>query len=135
MIINSLKSYISVVQIGDQTVGKSQASQIIYDSQNLSRNNVNSGHTYALLPLIAITVNKDDETVPSEGIAPSINIVEKPNNYGLIGNTEEPLLKAALLDIQGSNRLYYQNNNKIYSFDISSTKKYENIMYVKTSKK
>jgi C-terminal processing protease CtpA/Prc len=135
MIINSLKSYINVVQIGDQTVGKSQASQIVYDSQNLSRNNVNSSHTYALLPLIAITVNKNDETVPSDGIAPSINIVEKPNDYGLIGDTEEPLLKAALLDIQGSNRLYDQNNNKIYSFDISSNKKYENIMYVKTSKK
>ncbi len=135
MIINSLKSYISVVQIGDQTVGKSQASQIIYDSQNLSRNNVNSGHTYALLPLIAITVNKNDETVPSDGIAPLINIVEKPSNYGLIGDIEEPLLKAALLDIQGSNRLNDQNNNKIHPFDISSTKKYENIMYVKNSKK
>ena len=60
MIINSLKAYIDVVQIGDTTVGKSQASQIIYDSSNLSRTNVNPSHTYALLPLIAITVNKNN---------------------------------------------------------------------------
>ena len=135
MIINSLRSYIDVIQIGDQTVGKSQASQIIYDSQNLSRNNVNSGHTYALLPLIAITVNKDDETVPSNGITPDVSIVEKPSEYGFIGDSEEPLLKAALLDIQGSSRFYNQIDNNIYPLQYSLSNKLENIMYVNNRKK
>ena len=68
MIINSLKSYITVVQIGSTTVGKSQASQIIYDSSNFGRVNANPTHTYALLPLIAITVNKNNTAVPSSGL-------------------------------------------------------------------
>ena len=36
MMINSLKPYIDVVIIGGKTVGKSQASQIIYDSPNFA---------------------------------------------------------------------------------------------------
>ena len=135
MIINSLRSYIDVIQIGDQTVGKSQASQIIYDSQNLSRNNVNSSHTYALLPLIAITVNKNDETVPSNGITPNVSIVENPSEYGIIGDSEEPLLKAALLDIQGSSRFFNQLDNNIYPLQYSLSNKLENIMYVDNRKK
>ena len=135
MIINSLRSYIDVTQIGDQTVGKSQASQIIYDSQNLSRNNVNSSHTYALLPLIAITVNKNDETVPPNGITPNISIIEKPSEYGIIGDSEEPLLKAALLDIEGSSRFYNQIDNNIYPLQYSLSNKLENIMYVNNRKK
>ena len=50
-------------------------------------------------------VNKNNEEVPSSGIIPIINLLESPNNYGIIGDAEEPLLHAALSDIQGSNRL------------------------------
>ena len=104
MIINSLDAYIDVIKIGDNTVGKSQASQIIYDSPNFNRNNANPAHTYALLPLIAITVNKNNTEVPPSGIAPDHEFVEKAANYGTIGDTEEPLLKKALDLIQGSNK-------------------------------
>jgi C-terminal processing protease CtpA/Prc len=104
MIINSLKSYIDVVQIGSITVGKSQASQIVYDSSNLSRTNVNPSHTYALLPLIAITVNKNGTVVPSSGLVPDFEVNEKASNYGTIGDPDEPLLKAALEAIQLSGR-------------------------------
>ena len=48
MIINSLKSYIDVVQIGTETVGKSQASITLYDSPNFQRQGANPGHLYAL---------------------------------------------------------------------------------------
>lgn len=104
MVINSLKAYIDVVQIGSTTVGKSQASQIVYDSPNLSRTNVNPTHTYALLPLIAITVNKNGTVVPSSGLVPDIEFNEKASNYGIIGDPNEPLLKAALEAIQLSGR-------------------------------
>ena len=104
MIINCLDTYIDVVQIGDDTVGKSQASQIIYDSPNFGRNNANPAHTYALLPLIAITVNKNDGKVPPSGLVPDHELLEKASNYGTIGDTEEPLLKKALDLIQGANK-------------------------------
>ena len=104
MIINSLKAYIDVVQIGSTTVGKSQASQLVYDSPNLSRNNVNPTHTYALLPLIAITVNKNNTIVPASGLAPDIELYEKASHYGTIGTVYEPLLMAALDEILLSGR-------------------------------
>ena len=112
MIINSLKSYITVVQIGSTTVGKSQASQIIYDSSNFGRVNANPTHTYALLPLIAITVNKNNTAVPSSGLIPDIEFKEKAANYGILGDPTEPLLEAALNEIQISGRYSnFESNN------------------------
>ena len=112
MIINSLKSYITVVQIGSTTVGKSQASQIIYDSSNFGRVNANPTHTYALLPLIAITVNKNNNVVPSSGLVPYIEFKEKAVNYGILGDPTEPLLEAALNEIQISGRYSnFESNN------------------------
>ena len=130
MMINSLKSYINVVQIGDKTLGKSQASQLLYDSPNLSRNNVNPNHTYALLPLIAISVNKNDENVPSSGIEPSINVIENPNDYGVIGDFNEPLLNTALMAIQGLNRNSNNFNKESLLIDYHNPKKFTNLMYV-----
>ena len=112
MIINSLKSYITVVQIGSTTVGKSQASQIIYDSSNFGRVNANPTHTYGLLPLIAITVNKNNTVVPSSGLVPDIEFKEKATNYGILGDPTEPLLEAALNEIQISGRYSnFESNN------------------------
>ena len=133
MMINSLKSYIDVVIIGGQTVGKSQASQIIYDSPNFGRQNVNPGHYYALLPLIAITVNKNNEEVPSSGIIPIINLLESPNNYGIIGDAEEPLLQAALSDIQGSNRLSSPKTPSKQFVDSETLSPLKTLMYLETS--
>ena len=127
MIINSLKSYITVVQIGSTTVGKSQASQIIYDSSNFGRVNANPTHTYALLPLIAITVNKNNTAVPSSGLVPDIEFKEKAANYGILGDPTEPLLEAALNEIQISGRYSnFESNNSdeitiLNAFDSKST--------------
>ena len=104
MIINSLKSYIEVIQIGTKTVGKSQASITIYDSHNFQRQGANPGHLYALQPLVAITVNKDDQVVPSTGLVPDIEVKESISNYGVLGTIEEPMLAMALLAIESSGR-------------------------------
>jgi len=110
MIINSLKSYIDVVQIGTNTVGKSQASITLYDSPNFQRQGANPGHLYALQPLVAITVNKDNQAVPSTGMIPTVEVNENVSNYGVLGDINEPLLAAALaayqtgrftIDVQG----------------------------------
>tara|TARA_B100000497_G_C7657114_1_gene395581 strand:- start:233 stop:1642 length:1410 start_codon:yes stop_codon:yes gene_type:complete len=104
MIINSLSAYIEVIQIGTKTVGKSQASITIYDSPTFQRQGANSGHLYALQPLVAISVNKDDLVVPSTGLEPDIEINESITNYGELGTVEEPMLAAAIIAIQNSGR-------------------------------
>ncbi|MDA9056367.1 S41 family peptidase [Flavobacteriaceae bacterium] len=100
MIINSLRSHIEVVQIGTKTVGKSQASVTLYDSSDFGKQGANPGHLYALQPLVAISVNKDDQAVPSTGLTPSIEVKESVSNYGVLGDPSEPLLAAALAAIQ-----------------------------------
>jgi C-terminal processing protease CtpA/Prc len=107
MVINSLSAYITVVQIGTNTTGKSQASITVYDSPNLQRDGANPNHTYAMQPLVAITVNKNDAMVPSSGLTPTIELAENPFNYGILGDANEPLLAAALADILGSGRIFY----------------------------
>jgi hypothetical protein len=57
-------------------------------------------------PLVAISVNKDEVEVPPTGIVPDISIREVPNNLGVLGDVNEPLLAAALADIEGLGRSF-----------------------------
>ena len=106
LLINSLRPYIEVVVVGDVTSGKTQASITIFDSPDLSIDDVNPSHTYAMQPLIAISVNKDEVEVPPTGIVPDISLSEVPNNLGVLGDINEPLLAAALADIEGLGRSF-----------------------------
>lgn len=100
MIINSLKPHIEVVQIGDNTEGKAQASVTLYDSPDFQREGANPDHLYALQPLVASTVNKDNLGVPFDGLDPDIKLIERVTNYGVLGDPTEPMLAAALAAIQ-----------------------------------
>lgn len=104
-LINGLEPYLNdVVKIGSNTVGKTQASRTLYDSPDFRRQGANPNHTYAMQPLIANGVNKNNETVPSDGLPPSIGFeyVENPLNFGILGDIEEPMLALALADIENS---------------------------------
>lgn len=109
LIINSLDEYIDVVQIGDNTAGKTQASRTFFDSPNLGPNDINPNHTYAIQPLIANSVNVNDGEVPATGLVPDIMLNEIVNDYGVLGDTNERLLAAALADIEGLGRLSQPN--------------------------
>ena len=104
-LINSLTPYMNeIIQIGTTTVGKTQASRTLYDSPNFQRAGANPNHTYAMQPLIANGVNKDDVAVPGTGLPPSIGFEyqERPLNYGILGAINEPMLALALADIENS---------------------------------
>ena len=104
-LINSLMPYMNeIIQIGTTTVGKTQASRTLYDSPNFQRAGANPNHTYAMQPLIANGVNKDDVAVPGTGLTPSIGFEyqERPLNYGILGDINEPMLALALADIENS---------------------------------
>jgi C-terminal processing protease CtpA/Prc len=131
LVINSLSAYIDVVQIGDFTTGKTQASITIYDSPDLSANNINPVHTYAMQPLIANSINVNDVEVPGSGLAPDISLIESPRNFGTLGDINEPLLAVALADIEGTGRI---NPNTPSEFRPIKTniniKPYEETMYI-----
>ncbi|TXE10697.1 peptidase S41 [Gelidibacter salicanalis] len=107
LIINSLSPYIDVVQIGGKTTGKSQASITLYDSENYDRANANPNHTYAIQPLVAMSINKNDQPVAPMGIESALaqfRVREVVNNLGVLGDVNEPFLAIAIADITGSNR-------------------------------
>ena len=56
-VINSLNPYIDVIHIGETTYGKYQGSLTLYDSENLSVENINPTHNYALQPLVFKILN------------------------------------------------------------------------------
>ncbi|MFC0604162.1 S41 family peptidase [Winogradskyella pulchriflava] len=112
LVINSLKPYIDVVVIGQNTAGKTQASQIVYDSSTLfTTEGINPNHSYAMLPLIANSTNVNDQLVPSDGLVPDIEIAESPLTFGVLGDVNEPLLAAAISEITLADRPLQQIDN------------------------
>ena len=120
MIINSLGAYINVIQIGTNTTGKSQASVTLYDSPNYARSGANPNHTYALQPLVALSVNKDNNEVPADGLVPDIPFTENIGDLGVLGNENEPLLAVALMHIADNNRLQ-QNTSSTFVKEVGDS--------------
>ncbi len=124
LVINSLIPYIDVIQIGTTTTGKYQASRIVYDSPNFRRQGANPGHTYAMLPLIFKSLNANGVTDYFNGLDADIVLGEQVNNFGVLGDQNEPFLAAAIEDITGnsgrfskqkvSNTIQFTNNSKDY---------------------
>ena len=113
LVINSLSAYLDdVIHIGTNTTGKSQASITLYDSPNFRRTNADPRHTYAMQPLVAISVNKNNDVVPADGLTPTIPLAEEINNLGILGDENEPLLAEALAHIASTNRVSSQLPSK-----------------------
>ena len=55
-------------------------------------------------PLIANSINVNDVAVPFSGLPADISLIETPRNFGTLGDVNEPLLAAALADIEGAGR-------------------------------
>lgn len=104
LVINSLRPYIDVVQIGTTTRGKYQASVTLYDSSNFRRENANPNHTYAIQPLIFKSVNKNGVTDYDDGLDPTFTLIEDISNLGILGDINEPLFAEAIAQIQGTGR-------------------------------
>lgn len=60
----------------------------------------NTRHSYAMQPIIVEAVNKLNRSALG-GIEPNIFISEDIANYGILGDSNEPLLRAAINDIIG----------------------------------
>ncbi|MGC4041367.1 MAG: S41 family peptidase [Flavobacterium sp.] len=108
LVINCLKPYINVVQIGDVTTGKNVGSITLYDSPTFRKTNVNPTHKYAMQPIVLKIVNKDGFGDYTAGISPNVDLPESFSNLGILGNTDEPLLSAAINQIVGSGKMLPQ---------------------------
>lgn len=104
LIINGLKPYINVVQIGDVTIGKNVGSITLYDSPDFSKESRSSKHRYAMQPLVLKIVNKVGFGDYTNGLDPNITLKEDFDNLGVLGNADEPLLNLAINTIVGSGR-------------------------------
>ncbi len=101
LLINGLKPYIEVIQVGENTTGKFQASTTLYDSPDFRRSGANLGHTYAVQPLIYKTLNANNVSDYVNGLPPDVEISENFRNLGMLGDPQEPLLAAVLDVIEG----------------------------------
>lgn len=101
LVINCLKPYITVVQLGTKTVGKNVGSITLYDAIDFSEEKRSDKHKYALQPIVVRTQNSAGFGEYELGITPDTEYKEDYNNLGVLGNDDEPLLKLAINQIKG----------------------------------
>jgi carboxyl-terminal processing protease len=134
LVINGLKPYINVVQIGDVTTGKNVGSITLYDSPSFAKSGSSSKHRYAMQPIVLKIVNKVGFGDYINGLDPSILLKEDFGNLGVLGETTEPLLNTAINNIIGSGRPIPQKRIRNFEIlqDTRTITRLKNEMYVKT---
>jgi len=102
LVINGLKAYIDVVQIGETTMGKNQGSVTIYDFTDKQRKVKNPKHKWAMQPLVMKIENAKGIGDYVNGLEPNVQISEIVNDLGVLGDETEPLLARTLQEITGN---------------------------------
>lgn len=104
LIINGLDPYIEVIQVGDVTTGKNEASITLYDSPSFRFDDeaLNPNHTWAMQPLVSKNENSIGFSDYTSGFTPEVPLKEDLRNLGVLGNPTEPLLAKALQQIDPS---------------------------------
>lgn len=132
LVINGLKPFISVIQIGDKTVGKNVGSVTIYDSPTFGKEDRNANHRYAMQPLVLKIVNSVGFGDYQSGLEPTYSLLENPGNLDVLGNASEPLLNTAINKILGISKVK-QTSPEIdeqYVMDSKSINGIQNQMYL-----
>jgi C-terminal processing protease CtpA/Prc len=120
LVINGLKPYISVIQIGTTTEGKNVGSITLYDSPTFGRTNVNKNHKYAMQPIVFKIVNSEGFGDYFSGLVPTHTLAETISTYGVLGNENEPLLKAAIGKITGTGKMIQRSPGKQFELFMDS---------------
>lgn len=105
LVINGLKPYVEVVQIGDKTTGKNVGSITLYDSPNFSKNNINPNHKYAMQPIVLKTENAAGFGDYQTGLLADHSFLEDYGNLGELGTASEPMLSYTLNLISNGGRM------------------------------
>lgn len=135
LVINGLKPYVDVVQIGTTTVGKNVGSVTLYDSPDFTASNKNPNHKYAMQPIVLKIVNSADFGDYFNGLTPTYELKETISTYGVLGDVNEPLLKLAIGKITGTAKTIQQSAGKQFNFfkDSKSVSRFGNQMYIENA--
>lgn len=123
LVINGLKPYINVVQIGETTIGKNVGSFTVYDSPTLTKTKVNPNHKYAMQPLVLKISNSLGYGDYTGGLVPTYQQNEFVTSYGVLGEVTEPLLATAISKITGVTAKRILDNEQLDLPYISDSKK------------
>ena len=105
LLINNLKPYTQVIQIGQTTVGKDKGAVIVYDMRTPQR------IPWIIHPLTYRLSNANGAGNYTAGIAPQYPVDEMSRQPLLpLGSTDDPLLAKALSVINGNVRATPENN-------------------------
>lgn len=121
LVINGLAPYINVITIGDVTTGKNVGSITLYDSPTFAKSDVNTKHKYAMQPLVLKITNKNNFGDYTNGLQPNISITENYDNLGILGETTEPLLNAAITKITTGGRINQPQHKEFKDFKNSKS--------------
>jgi len=139
LIINGLKPYINVVQIGETTTGKNVGSFTVYDSPSLtSKSGINPNHKYAMQPLVLKITNSQNFGDYTQGLQPTYQQYEQVTSYGVLGDPSEPYLNLAISKITGATAKKVFNEsepNRPYLTDSKIINGLKHGMYLKSGSK
>jgi carboxyl-terminal processing protease len=132
LVINGLRPYMEVVQIGDVTTGKNVGSVTLYDSPTFGKDNRNPNHRYAMQPIVLKIVNAAGFGDYFSGLVPNYELKENLANLDILGNTTEPLLSTAIGKITGTGKMLKQSPEKDFKYfnDVKSINGLQNQMYL-----
>jgi len=99
LLINGLKPYMDVIQVGDSTVGKYVGSWTIKDWD--AQGNVNPNHKWAMQPIVVKIANSQGQSDFVDGLFPQLKMEEDFAGLFPFGDQNETLLKVVLNDIKG----------------------------------
>ncbi|MCX6236959.1 MAG: S41 family peptidase [Bacteroidia bacterium] len=99
LLINGLKPYLQVFNVGINTAGKYVGSFTIKDWD--ANGNVNPSHKWAMQPIVVKIANSQGVSDYVDGLVPDFVIEEDIANLIPFGNQNETLLKVALNSIKG----------------------------------
>ncbi|WP_369765522.1 S41 family peptidase [Flavobacterium sp. WC2429] len=132
LVINGLKPYMDVVQIGDITTGKNVGSVTLYDSPTFGKDNRNPNHRYAMQPIVLKIINAAGFGDYYNGLTPTYQLKENLGNLDVLGNSSEPLLSTAIGKITGTGKMLKQNPEQDFNYfkDTKSIDGLQNQMYI-----
>ena len=132
LVINGLKPYMDVVQIGDVTTGKNVGSVTLYDSPTFGKENRNPNHRYAMQPIVLKIVNAAGFGDYYNGLIPTYELKENLGNLDVLGSTTEPLLSTAIGKITGTGKMLKLSPEKDFDYfkDAKSINGLQNQMYL-----